>query len=137
MATLLEPREAAWFRGPSTLHCSALPEVEGECSLHWLEQLNFVAVKVEFATGDGFSFPFGHFGVFSWRSSQISLALTEKRSMRDGYGSQQAELTCSPCSRDVTAAIDWPCPPPPGKACWGRGMFASLAGTTEFCGCES
>ena len=54
---------------------------------------DFVAVKVEFATGDGFSFPFGHFGVFSWRSSQISLALTEKRSMRDGYGSQQAELT--------------------------------------------
>ena len=52
--------------------------------------------------------------------------------MRDGYGSQQAELTCSPCSRDVTAAIDWPCPPPPGKACWGRGMFASLAGTTDF-----
>ena len=52
-----------------------------------------MAVKVEFATGDGFSFPFGHFGVFSWRSSQISLALTEKRSMRDGYGSQQAELT--------------------------------------------
>ena len=76
---------------------------------------DFVAVKVEFATGDGFSFPFGHFGVFSWRSSQISLALTEKRSMRDGYGSQQAELTCSPCSRDVTAAIDWPCPPPLAK----------------------
>ena len=24
---------------------------------------DFVAVKVEFATGDGFSFPFGHFGV--------------------------------------------------------------------------
>ena len=112
LATLLEPREAALLHGPFPLRCSALPEVEGDFAL-LVETTFLVAVKVDLAAlGGATSFPIWPCGRFQLAELTNLVGADMKKSMRDGYGSQQAELTCFSCSLDVTAAIDWPCPPP-------------------------